>query len=51
MQVGGHISILDDCTFQVTGFSYDGLAPAAHWWGGNGLAQDELRFISDVSSS
>ncbi len=44
-QVGGHISILDDCTFRVTGFNYDGLAPAAHWWGGNGLEQDQLRHV------
>ena len=43
-QVSGHISILDDCTFQVTGFNYDGKAPAAHWWGGSlGLEQDQLR--------
>ncbi|BDA51080.1 probable cytochrome b561, DM13 and DOMON domain-containing protein [Coccomyxa sp. Obi] len=38
--VGGHISILDDCTFRVTGFNYDGLAPAAHW---KGVELDPMR--------
>ncbi|KAK9837455.1 hypothetical protein WJX81_003838 [Elliptochloris bilobata] len=41
--VAGHVEILDDCTFSVTGFYYDGQAPAAHWWGGKGLQQDVLR--------
>eukprot|EP00877_Chromochloris_zofingiensis_P010195 jgi/Chrzof1/5429/Cz16g02200.t1 len=33
-KVSGKITILDDCSFQVTGFTYDGQAPAAYWWGG-----------------
>eukprot|EP00877_Chromochloris_zofingiensis_P010198 jgi/Chrzof1/5431/Cz16g02220.t1 len=32
--VSGTITILDDCSFRVTGFTYDGQAPAAYWWGG-----------------
>ena len=27
LQVAGHVEVLDDCTFSVTGFYYDGCAP------------------------
>eukprot|EP00877_Chromochloris_zofingiensis_P010197 jgi/Chrzof1/5430/Cz16g02210.t1 len=32
-KVSGTITILDDCSFRVTDFTYDGKAPAAYWWG------------------
>jgi hypothetical protein len=31
--VSGTFRILDDCTAEVTGFTYDGLGPAVWWWG------------------
>ena len=34
--VAGKISISEDCTMSVQGFSYDGKAPQAFWWGAPG---------------
>ncbi|KAG2491154.1 hypothetical protein HYH03_010595 [Edaphochlamys debaryana] len=34
-QIGGDFEILDDCTFKVSMFSYDGQAPATYWWCGS----------------
>ncbi|KAL4431620.1 hypothetical protein ABPG77_001462 [Micractinium sp. CCAP 211/92] len=41
--VGGTVKILDDCTFQVTGFTYDGNAPAAYWWGAPSIDNGDIR--------
>ncbi|CAL8466192.1 g5728 [Coccomyxa elongata] len=41
--IGGTVTILDDCSFKVTNFSYDGLAPAVHWWGAKSLSVKDLR--------
>ena len=30
---GGRLTVLDDCTFMVTNFEYDGTAPGVYWWG------------------
>jgi len=29
--LSGRLTILDDCTAEVQGFTYDGNAPAAYW--------------------
>ncbi|KAL4458957.1 hypothetical protein ABPG75_013822 [Micractinium tetrahymenae] len=41
--VGGRVRILDDCTFEVTGFTYDGNAPAAYWWGAPSTDNGDIR--------
>lgn len=41
--VGGKVRILDDCTFEVTGFTYDGDAPAAYWWGAPSTDNGDIR--------
>lgn len=50
--VSGRVRILDDCTMQITGFTYDGKAPAAYWWGapstGNAAIRREGRRIADA---
>ncbi|KAG2439762.1 hypothetical protein HYH02_010639 [Chlamydomonas schloesseri] len=33
-QIRGDIEIVDDCTFKITQFGYDGQAPATYWWCG-----------------
>eukprot|EP01128_Nolandella_sp_AFSM9_P000793 TRINITY_DN10914_c0_g1_i1.p1 TRINITY_DN10914_c0_g1~~TRINITY_DN10914_c0_g1_i1.p1 ORF type:complete len:655 (-),score=114.59 TRINITY_DN10914_c0_g1_i1:132-2027(-) len=33
--VGGVVQVIDDCTFEVTQFTYDGTGPAAYWYAGN----------------
>ncbi len=32
-QISGTFRILDDCTAEVEGFTYDGLGPSTYWWG------------------
>eukprot|EP00877_Chromochloris_zofingiensis_P010194 jgi/Chrzof1/5428/Cz16g02190.t1 len=52
-EVSGTITILDDCTFRVTGFNYDGKAPATYWWGApavNKIFQCVFVSCSTVSS-
>lgn len=41
--MGGRLRILDDCTFEVTGFTYDGNAPAAYWWGAPSVDNSDIR--------
>ncbi|KAK9902134.1 hypothetical protein WJX75_005494 [Coccomyxa subellipsoidea] len=41
--IAGTITIIDDCSFKVSNFSYDGLAPAVHWWGAKSLGVKDLR--------
>ena len=41
VQFAGTIHILDDCTFQVTGFTYDGQAPNVGWYGAKNVASIE----------
>lgn len=33
LQFGGTIHIVDDCTFSVTNFTYDGGGPSVYWYG------------------
>ena len=37
--MSGTFRIVDDCTFEVKDFSYDGQAPAAYFWGAPGTTQ------------
>lgn len=30
--VAGQITVIDDCTFRVRGWEYDGTGPAVEWW-------------------
>ena len=41
--VGGQLRILDDCTAEVAGFTYDGNAPAAYWWGAPSTSNGDIR--------
>lgn len=38
-----HSVILNASRVQVTNFSYDGLAPAVHWWGAKSLGVKDLK--------
>eukprot|EP00056_Hartaetosiga_gracilis_P007795 m.112213 g.112213 ORF g.112213 m.112213 type:complete len:838 (+) comp12779_c1_seq2:605-3118(+) len=48
---GGRLTIVDDCTFRVDEFSYDGNAPAAYWWGASDTSQTALRMGFRLISS
>ncbi|EGD82815.1 hypothetical protein PTSG_03465 [Salpingoeca rosetta] len=39
----GRVTVIDDCSFMVEEFRYDGLAPAVYWWGSTGKSQSDLR--------
>eukprot|EP00958_Prasinococcus_capsulatus_P006110 scaffold582_cov385-Prasinococcus_capsulatus_cf.AAC.45 len=41
--VRGEIEVLDDCSFKVTDFRYDGRAPAAYWLGAASESRNDLR--------
>jgi len=38
----GTLEIIDDCSFRVTGFKYDGKGPAAYWYAGASTSQSDL---------
>ena len=42
LQVSGHVKILDDCTAEITDFTYDGEAPAAYMWGAPDTQQRDI---------
>lgn len=31
--INGTITVIDDCTFRIQGWQFDGLGPAVEWWG------------------
>ena len=31
-RINGTITVLDDCTFKVEGWDFDGVGPAVEWW-------------------
>ena len=41
--MSGQLRILDDCTAEVAGFTYDGNAPAAYWWGAPSTDNGDIR--------
>jgi hypothetical protein len=43
LQVSGTFRILDDCTAEVAGFTYDGLGPAVWWWGAPSTDNQAIR--------
>ena len=42
--VAGEITVVDDCTFRVTGWQYDGLGPAVEWWAAPADAASPAQF-------
>lgn len=30
--IAGEVEVIDDCTFRVTGWEFDGIGPAVEWW-------------------
>jgi hypothetical protein len=38
----GTVTVVDDCTFRVDGFVYDGLGPNAFFWASQGTSRDSL---------
>jgi hypothetical protein len=32
-EVAGSVTVLDDCTFRISGWQFDGEGPAVEWWG------------------
>jgi hypothetical protein len=32
-EVSGTVNVIDDCTFEVTDWQFDGLGPVVEWWG------------------
>ena len=45
----GRLTVLDDCTFVVNNFEYDGTAPAVYWWGASD--RSSFRYAKRSSSS
>ncbi|EFN50780.1 hypothetical protein CHLNCDRAFT_142500 [Chlorella variabilis] len=41
--VSGTVRIVDDCTFEVSGFTYDGQGPDVYWWGGPSTDYSDIR--------
>ena len=39
--VAGTVTVIDDCTFQVDGWEYDGLGPAVAWWAAAASGPDD----------
>lgn len=31
-EVEGEITVVDDCTFEISGWQFDGIGPAVEWW-------------------
>ena len=40
--VAGTITVIDDCTFKVEGFDFDGLGPAVYWWAAKAEGADNV---------
>ena len=43
LQVSGTVRIVDDCTFEVYGFTYDGQGPKVWWWGAPSTDNGDIR--------
>eukprot|EP00803_Ostreobium_quekettii_P009824 evm.model.scf_487.2 EVM.evm.TU.scf_487.2 scf_487:39903-41751(-) len=46
-QVSGTVVVLDDCTFGVQNFTYDGTGPDVFWYGADSVANLDTGFIMD----
>lgn len=42
-QVSGRVRIVNDCTFEVSGFTYDGQGSDVYWWGAFSTAYNDIR--------
>mmetsp|Transcript_17626 Transcript_17626/g.45871 ORF Transcript_17626/g.45871 Transcript_17626/m.45871 type:complete len:129 (+) Transcript_17626:130-516(+) len=40
----GTFTVVDDCTFKIENFSYDGTGPAVYWWGNTDASPSQLRY-------
>ena len=40
--LAGSVTVIDDCTFEVTGWEFDGLGPAVEWWVAAAEGDDEV---------
>ncbi|EFN50783.1 hypothetical protein CHLNCDRAFT_142504 [Chlorella variabilis] len=41
--VSGRVRIVNDCTFEVSGFTYDGQGSDVYWWGAFSTAYNDIR--------
>ena len=48
--VGGMLTVIDDCTFRVTSWTFDGTGPAVEWWAEQGEGDPEM-FPYDPATS